>query len=187
MADLRKMKVRSTGIRAAVLHEVGVSTVSLPGGELVPALQKGVVDAVEYSSLWWDWPMGFSDVTKYIYFSKAPMVGVLYGFINKDRWNELPSDLKKAVERAGFDSCLWCAIRTQYEDTKFAHNIGETTNVPVLWLPEDIEDELAAATLRLFEKRSKKDPKVKQVLDSWHKFYIDDNWLYYRQFLNPCQ
>jgi len=187
MADLRKMKVRSTGIRAAVLHEVGISTVSLPGGELVPALQKGVVDAVEYSSLWWDWPMGFSDVTKYIYYSKAPMVGVLYGFINKDRWNELPSDLKKAVERAGFDSCLWCAIRTQYEDTKFAHNIGETTNVPVLWLPKDIEDELAAATLRLFEKRSKKDPKVKQVLDSWHKFYIDDNWLYYRQFLNPCQ
>jgi len=187
MAELKRMKIRSTGIRAATFNEAGVSTVSLPGGELVPAMQKGVVDAVEYSSLWWDWPMGFSDVTKYIYFSKEPMVGVLYGFINKNRWNELTPDLKKAVEMAGFDACLWCAERTQYEDTKYARNIAEKNKIPVLWLPEDIEKELAASVKRVFEKKSKTDPEVKQILGSWQSFYIKDNWLKYRQFLQPCQ
>ena len=187
MDDLRKMKVRSTGIRAAILNEAGVSTVSLPGGELVPALQKGVVDAVEYSTLWWDWPMGFGDVAKYIYYSQVPMTGVLYGFINKKRWNELPDDLKKAVERAAYDSCVWCAEKTQIEDTRYAHNIGEGTKVEVLLVPDNVEKELAAAEQRLFKEKYEKDPEVKKIMDSWKKFYVDDKWLNYRKFLQPCQ
>jgi len=187
MDDLRKMKVRSTGIRAAILNEAGVSTVSLPGGELVPALQKGVVDAVEYSTLWWDWPMGFGDVTKYIYYSQVPMVGVLYGFINKKRWNELPPDLKKAVERAGFDSALWSAERTQYEDTRYAHDVSVKGKVEVLQVPDEVEKELAAAELRLFKKKYEKDPNVRKIMDSWKKFYVDEKWQNYRKFLQPTQ
>ena len=131
--------------------------------------------------------MGFRDVTKYIYYSREPMVGVLYGFINKKRWNELPPDLKKAVKKAAFDSALWCAERTQLEDTKYAHNIAENSKVKVLILPADVDNEMAAAVKRLFEKKYKEDPDVRKVIDSWKQFYGEEKWLQYRKFLQPTQ
>jgi len=187
MADLRKMKIRSTGIRAAIFNEAGVKTVSLPGGELIPSMQKGVVDAVEYSLLSWDWPLGFSDVTKYVYFSQVPMTGCLYGFVNKKRWNELPPDLKKAVKKAGFDSGLWSLKWTEYMDTKFAHNIAEAGKVEVLFVPDNIEKEMEAAAKRLFKKRYEKNPEVRKIMDSWKKFFIDDKWAQYRKFMQVTQ
>jgi len=187
MDDLKKAKIRSTGIRAAIFNAAGVSTVSLPGGELVPSLQKGVVDAVEYSLLSWDWPLGFSDVTKYVYFSKIAMSGCLYGFINKKRWNELPDDLKKAVNKAAYDSALWALKWTEYNDTKVAHDIGEKGNVKVLFVPDEIEKELAIAAKKVFSEKYEKDPEVKKIIDSWKKFFGDDKYQEYRQFMQVAQ
>jgi len=187
MADLKKAKIRSTGIRAAIFNEAGVSTVSLPGGELIPALQKGVVDGVEYSLLSWDWPLGFSDVTKYVYFSQVSMSGCLYGFVNDKRWNELPADLKEAVNKAGYDSALWALKWVEYNDTKVAHDIAQKGDVEVLFVPDDIEKELEIAAKKVFDEKYKKDPEVRKIMDSWKKFFVDEKWADYRKYMQVTQ
>ena len=75
--DLMSMKMRAAGVRGEVLTKMGASVVVLPGSEMVPAMERGVIDAMEYSSLNCTYLLGFNDVTKYLYMhpnkSTSPM------------------------------------------------------------------------------------------------------------------
>ena len=71
--------MRAAGIRGEVLQKMGMSVVVLPEGEIVPAVERKVIDAMEYSSINCTYPIGFQDVTKYIYIHplKAPSSMIL--------------------------------------------------------------------------------------------------------------
>jgi TRAP-type mannitol/chloroaromatic compound transport system substrate-binding protein len=64
MDDIRGLKIRAAGARGDVMQRMGASVVVLPGGEIVPAMERGVIDAMEYGNLHITYPLGFNDVTK---------------------------------------------------------------------------------------------------------------------------
>ncbi len=66
MSDFKGMRVRTAGWYMDILTKMGVSVSPLPGGEVYLALQRGVIDAAEFSSPAMDLPMGFADITKYV-------------------------------------------------------------------------------------------------------------------------
>lgn len=95
--DLKGLKMRFFGLGAEVMEKLGVSTVGLPGGEIFPALEKGAIDATEFSMPAIDKRIGVSKIAKYNYYpgwhQQATAMELM---INKDVWNEM-SDTQQAV------------------------------------------------------------------------------------------
>jgi TRAP-type mannitol/chloroaromatic compound transport system substrate-binding protein len=76
----------------------------MPGGEVLPALERGVLDGAGFSCPTTDKEMGFMDVCKYYYApGTANPAGLTEFLINKDVWDKLPADLKAIIEVASRD------------------------------------------------------------------------------------
>ncbi len=99
--DLQGLKLRAPeGMVQKVFAAAGAAPVNLPGSEVYTALEKGVIDAADFSLFSVNQSQGMHDVGNYpVYpgFHSAPALSVA---INKDIWNELPDDLKAVLETA---------------------------------------------------------------------------------------
>ncbi|NGN97838.1 TRAP transporter substrate-binding protein [Grimontia sp. S25] len=97
--DLKGLTMRFFGLGGQVMEKLGVGTVQLPGGEIFGALEKGAIDASEFSQPAIDQRLGFHKIVKYNYFpgwhQQATMFELL---INKDTWNKMDEDQQSAVE-----------------------------------------------------------------------------------------
>jgi TRAP-type mannitol/chloroaromatic compound transport system substrate-binding protein len=148
-----------------------MSVVILPGGEIVPALQRGVIDAGEFSDPSADMKMGFQDVAKYYY---NPGVHQPTGFmelvINKKKWDELTPDLKAIVEYG-------CMAEQQHFDT---HMINQNSRdmqelitkhgVKVMETPREILMEVLRAWDKVAEKYVKENAFFAKVYASQKEF-----------------
>lgn len=97
--DLKGLKMRFFGLGALVMEKMGVSTVGLPGGEIFPALEKGVIDATEFSMPVVDKRIGLHKLLKYNYFpgwhQQATMMELI---INKQVWNKMSNHQQSVIE-----------------------------------------------------------------------------------------
>jgi len=100
-ADLQGLTMRFFGLGGKVMQKLGVATSLLPGGEIFPALEKGAIDATEFSMPAIDSRLGFYKLVKYNYFpgwhQQATIFEVL---INKDVWNDASDQHKAIIENA---------------------------------------------------------------------------------------
>jgi TRAP-type mannitol/chloroaromatic compound transport system substrate-binding protein len=102
--DLRGLKFRAPGIQGRVLQKLGVIPVSLPGGEIFPALQSGAIDAAEWIGPYNDLALGFYQVCRYYYAPGYHEAGPnLQLMINEQAWRSLAPDLQ-AIVRAACDA-----------------------------------------------------------------------------------
>lgn len=99
MEDFKGLKYRTVLVWGEILTDVGASVLTLPAGEIVPALQRGTLDAAEFSTPTTDVPLGFHEVAKYCYFPGLHQIaGFLELIINPKKWEALPNDLKEVVK-----------------------------------------------------------------------------------------
>lgn len=99
--DLVGLRFRTVGWWADILREAGVAVVSIPGGEVFPALERGVIDAGEFTTPWGDRLLAFYEVTRYftgpgIHQPTTAQVVL----INRTAWERLPPDLQAIIEMA---------------------------------------------------------------------------------------
>ncbi|MDO6512901.1 MULTISPECIES: TRAP transporter substrate-binding protein [Neptuniibacter] len=86
--DLKGLNMRFFGLGASVMEKLGVGTVQLPGGEIFGALEKGAIDASEFSQPAIDQRLGFHKIVKYNYFPGWHQQATIFELlINKDTWN----------------------------------------------------------------------------------------------------
>ncbi|MEM8555939.1 MAG: TRAP transporter substrate-binding protein [Pseudomonadota bacterium] len=99
--DLQGLKMRFFGLGGEVMQRLGVATSLLPGGEIYPALEKGVIDATEFSMPAIDSRLGFHKLVKFNYFPGWHQQATVFEMlINKDTWNEMSDQHKAIVETA---------------------------------------------------------------------------------------
>ncbi len=85
--DLKGLNMRFFGLGASVMEKLGVSTSQLPGGEIFGALEKGAIDASEYSQPAIDQRLGFQKIVKYNYFPGWHQQSTVFELlVNKDAW-----------------------------------------------------------------------------------------------------
>lgn len=104
-ADLQGFKYRTVGLAADLLQAMGMSVAQLPGGEIVPAMERGVIDAFEFNNPSSDLRFGSPDVAKHYYLSSYHQASESFEFLfNRDFFDDLEPDLqailKYAVEAA---------------------------------------------------------------------------------------
>src|SRR5262245_10708164 len=101
LADFRGMKCRQTGIVAELYAKMGMAVVNMPGGEIVPAAERGTIDCAEWVGGIEDLRLGLHTVWKFHY---APgmheSASVAELAINKDVWDSLPAQNKEAIKSA---------------------------------------------------------------------------------------
>lgn len=99
--DLQGLKMRFFGLGGKVMQKLGVATSLLPGGEIFPALEKGAIDATEFSMPAIDARLGFHKLVKYNYFPGWHQQATVFELmINKDVWNEATDQHKVIIENA---------------------------------------------------------------------------------------
>jgi TRAP-type mannitol/chloroaromatic compound transport system substrate-binding protein len=94
-ADLNGFKYRTVGLAADLLQSMGMSVAQLPGGEIVPAMERGVIDAFEFNNPSSDLRFGAPDVAKNYYLSSYHQASESFEFLfNRDLMDDLEPDLQ---------------------------------------------------------------------------------------------
>jgi TRAP-type mannitol/chloroaromatic compound transport system substrate-binding protein len=168
--DLKGLKMRFFGLGAKVMGKLGVSTQLIAGADIYPALERGVIDATEFSYPSLDKSLGFYQIAKHNYFpgwhQQASFVEVI---MNLDAWNELPASYQKIVEIACNEANLWltgAAEASQGEAIAFHEGQGVTVHQ---WPPEFI-DAFRQAWEEVAEEESAADPRFKRIYDHYTAF-----------------
>lgn len=172
MAEFRKLRFRvPPGLPGEIYQELGIAAVSLPGPDILPAAQRGVIDAGEWGYPADDLPFGFHRVWKYYYLQGLHQVTTTGDFIiNGDVWSKLSPDLQAMIETAVVATNLEHYALLLHRNGTLLKELVEKHGVTLQDTPKDYFDEFPKATRRVVDKFAKQDPFFKKVLDSQRQF-----------------
>lgn len=169
--DLKNLKYRTVGLSVDVFKELGASVVALPGGEIVPSLDRGVIEAAEFNNASSDRLLGFPDVSKICmlqsYHQPLELFEVLF---NKKKYDGLSTELKSIIRYAAQASSAdmsWKAIDRYSTDYL---EMQTKQGVKFYKTPESILTAQLAAWDRVVAAKSKDNPFFAKVLESQKKF-----------------
>lgn len=129
--DLKGLNMRFFGLGAEVMQRLGVSTSLLAGGDIFPALERGAIDATEFSMPRIDARLGFHKITKYNYFPGWHQPSTLFELlVNKDVWEEL-SDMARAQIQVACTANITTSL-AEGEATNYAAMVDNTENNGVI-------------------------------------------------------
>jgi len=170
--QLRGLKYRTVGLAADLFAELGAAVVSLPGAEILPALERGVIDAAEWSNPTSDRVLGFQDVAKNYYLQSYHQRTEAYEVLfHKPRHDALPAELKAVLRHAGEAASAEMSWKQQDRFSKDLITLSQT-GVNVRTTPRPIlEAQLQAwdrviARLEADDSSPNTGPFFKKVCDS---------------------
>ncbi|MGA9534846.1 MAG: TRAP transporter substrate-binding protein DctP [Desulfobacterales bacterium] len=169
MADFKGMRVRTPGWYMDILNNLGASVSPLPGGEIYLALERGVIDAAEFSAPAIDYPMGFDEITKYVIQPGVHQPGIQCAlFFNKDAYDKLPDDLKWIINIAAMETQLWSYNWVNGLNAEAIRLFKK--KVEIVKMDVDTLVEFRKTTKKYLDGLKEKYPDVKKVLDSQEEF-----------------
>jgi TRAP-type mannitol/chloroaromatic compound transport system substrate-binding protein len=170
VADMKGLKFRTVGLAVDVFKELGTAVNPLPGGEIVPALDRGLIDAAEFNNATSDRLLGFPDVVKNCMLQSFHQSGEQFEILfNKAKLNALPAELRSIIDyavQASSADMSWKAIQrnsTDYQELKKAGIKFYKTPDAVLKAQLDAWDKVIA-------EKAKENPLFQKVLDSQKAF-----------------
>jgi TRAP-type mannitol/chloroaromatic compound transport system substrate-binding protein len=167
LADFKGMKCRQTGINTEVYTEMGMRTVNLPGGEILPAAERGVIDCAEWVGGVEDLRLGFHNVWKYHYtpgMHEPVTVGEL--LINGDVWKALSPQHQEIIKSALMEVFIRWYAKLQRQNADALKEFVEKHKVNVLKTPPEILTEFLKTWDKIAAREAEKDPFFKKVLES---------------------
>jgi TRAP-type mannitol/chloroaromatic compound transport system substrate-binding protein len=165
-ADLQGLRLRIPGIPGEIYGTMGVSVITVPGGEILPAGERGVIDAAQYADPYIDLQMGFHDVWKYIYApSYDQMVTTLEIFINKSSWDALPADIQAIITLVSREHHMWWE-QHQQKNRRIAMDQLNELGVELRRTPQDILDQSLEAWHRILEEEYEVNEAFRRIADS---------------------
>jgi len=167
LADFKGMKCRQTGIVAEIYQKMGMQTVNMPGGEIVPAAQRGVIDCAEWVGGVEDLRLGLPQVWKYHYTpGMHESNSMLELIMNGDVWRGLTPAQQDAVRTATFDTFVRWGIKWQKQNADAIEEMRTKHGTQILRTPPEILIEFMKTWDKMAVEESAKDPFFKKVLES---------------------
>lgn len=164
--DIRGLKYRTVGLAADLFRELGAAVTILPGGEIVPALERGVIDGAEFNNPTSDSLLGFADVSKTYMMQSYHQAAESFEIIfNKGKYDALPAELKAilkySAESASSDM-IWKALDRYSKDMEALRGRG----VNIIPTSEAVLNAQLAAWNKVIDNLSKEDPFFAKVIES---------------------
>ena len=172
MEDFKGMRVRTPGWYMDIMTKLGASVTPLPGGEIYLALERGVIDAAEFSTPAINYPMGFDEITKYVIEPGIHQPSVQCSvFFNKDAYDKLPADLKYIIDIAAKETQLWSTAWQENLNIEAIKLFKE--KVEFVRMSDEAITSFAKVTKDYLDELKAKHPNVKVTLDSQEQFKKD--------------
>lgn len=169
--ELKGLKYRTVGLAADLFQQMGTKVTQLPGGEIMPALERGVIDAFEFNNPTSDMRFGAQDVIKnYMMGSYHQAMEFFEIVFNKNKYNALPKDLQAILRyaaEAANSANYWTAIDNYSRDLQI---LKDKHKVNVIRTPRSIFQEQLKAWDVITKKLSDEDPFFKKVVESQKSF-----------------
>ncbi|MEF7616258.1 TRAP transporter substrate-binding protein DctP [Aquincola sp. MAHUQ-54] len=168
--DMKGLKFRTVGLAVDVFTEMGAAVNPLPGGEIVPALDRGLIDAAEFNNASSDRVLGFPDVAKNCMLQSFHQSGEQFEILfNKGKLDGLPAELKAVIDyavQAASADMSWKAIERNSRDYDELKKQG----IKFYKTPDAILRTQLAAWDKTVAAKAKENPMFKKVLDSQRAF-----------------
>jgi len=169
--DLKGLKYRTVGLSIEIFTDMGASVQALPGGDIIPAMDRGVLDAAEFNNATSDRILGFPDVSKICMLQSFHQSSEQFEIIfNKKKFNSLPADLQAILTygtQAASQDMSWKAIDRYSKD--FAE-LQTKDKVKFYATPKSILVAQLNAWDKIIAKKAAELPMFKKVLDSQKAF-----------------
>ena len=168
--DMKGLRLRIPGLAGQAYARLGVEVKVLPGGEIFPALERGVIDAAEWVGPAQDKILGLNNAATYYYttgWHEPTTVTELA--INKSAWEALPEELRAIVENAAAACNLishsWAEANNAAALEEFAANGTELRT-----LPSEVVEGLRAEMGPVYEELAADDETFRKVMDNYFAF-----------------
>jgi TRAP-type mannitol/chloroaromatic compound transport system substrate-binding protein len=170
LADLKGMKYRIYGIGAETYGRLGVAVVTLPGQEIVPAMERGVIQGAEWINCLEDKKLGLHKVAKYYYTPgmHEPVTGAQIVF-NKEVWAKLPADLQEMVKVASVYATMQRNFAFNRETAEACQELIKE-GVQIRRTPDDILKNFLDTWEKIQAEYAAKDPFYRKVIESQKKY-----------------
>jgi TRAP-type mannitol/chloroaromatic compound transport system substrate-binding protein len=169
-ADLKGLKMRIPGLGGRVMDALGVNVQNIAGGDIYPALERGVIDATDWVGPYDDEMLGFYQVAKIYHYPGWWEPGPSLSFVvNQDAWASLSKSYQAVFEAASRGAAL--AMQAAYDAKNppalkrlVAHGVQLTR------FPEDLMSAAREASQQLLSDQAAADPRSARILQNWEKF-----------------
>lgn len=185
LEDLKGLNIRFVGtVQERLIKEFGANPVNIPASELYESIQRGVIDALEFSGPAGDKAMNFDEVTKYVstpsWHQTSSVTGVM---INKKAWDELPDDLKTVVEVAAKTTMLETTFNELYLDAQAAAEMKDSGTIQTTKFSDSEVQLVIEKVKEIQEELANENPDFEMVLNSQKQFM--NEYADYRDVLGP--
>ena len=169
--DYKGMKIRMSGqTQGKILKDLGAAQVMMAGGEIYQALEKGVIDAGEFSDPANDWGLGFQEVTKYWaspgWHQPASVGGVM---INKKAWDKLHEKSRKLMVTLAKETFGWTYAFYEYSSAQATHKFLDA-GIEITRLGDDDLKKIQDLAYGHMLESSKKNPMFARIAYSQLSF-----------------
>lgn len=169
--DFKGMKIRVPGLGGKVMAKAGVNVVLMPAGELYTALERGVIDAVDWVGPYHDMTLGFQRAAKYYYHPGWREPGsVAELMINRRAWEGLPGGLRAIVRAAAAENNVSSLSEFMVRNGAALEELTGKYGVKVTEYPAGVIKKFHELTNVTLEELAASNGRAQEVYDSFRKF-----------------
>jgi TRAP-type mannitol/chloroaromatic compound transport system substrate-binding protein len=165
--DFKGMKCRQTGIVGEIYKKMGMNTVNMPGGEIVPSAERGVIDCAEWVGGIEDLRLGLPQVWKYHYtpgMHESASIGEL--IINSEVWAGLTPQQQEAIRSAATETFVRWWVKWQKQNADAIEEMQTKYGTQILRTPPEILTEFFKAWDDMAKEQMAINPFFKKVYES---------------------
>ena len=169
-ADIKGSRYRIYAAGAEVYNKLGIASVVLAGGEIVPALERGAIDGAEWINCYDDKILGMDKVAKFHYapgMHEPTTVGEF--IINKTKWDALPADLKEIVKTSVQASYWNHFVRFQEKTAKACQELL-AAGIKIIKTTDELNRAFLKAYDEIWKADAAKDDFYRKVIESQQKY-----------------
>jgi len=171
LEQVKGLKMRFFGLGAKVMAKLGVQTQLLAAADIYPALERGVIDATEFSMPAMDIKLGFHQIAKFNYFPGwHQQVSVSEFLMNKGEWDKLDPAQQRIIQIALGESVMHTYAETEAKNFGAMKEMQEKNGVEVRRWPDETLKEFEKAWFEVVEEESASDPLFKKIADHFYDF-----------------
>ena len=162
--DFKGIKIRSPeGMLGDFMKKMGASVVVLPSSDVYQALDKGVIDATDYSVPTLNYSLGLHKVAKYFIYPGFHSLPQGDFVVNKKAWDALTPDIQQILKIAVRDWCIDFSQRLRISDAESVAKMKAAGATPVKWSDENLAKARAIVS-EVWDEWAKKSPECAEAL-----------------------
>ena len=177
--DLKGLKFRIAGVAGMMLAKLGVVPQQLAAGDIYSSLEKGAIDAAEWTVPHDDEKLGFQKVAKYYYYpgfwEGGPMV---QAFVNLEKWNSLPKNYQAILANAAANTNAWMPARYDMQNPGALKRLV-ASGTQLRPFTNEVLDACLKAANEIYADISSKNADFKKVIDAMIA-YRSDQYLWWQ-------